>query len=140
MRNLAGFSLTEMMVVVAIIAILGGIAWPSYMRSVMKANRTDARTELMDYAQRVQRCFTATGRYDGTCSAMESLTSGVTSRGGFYTLTAADVTAAAYKLQAVPVDGKTQADDKPCAFFQLDQTGGKTSKDNQDRDSSDVCW
>lgn len=140
MKKFAGFSLTEMVIVVAIITILGAIAWPSYMRSVMKANRTDARTELMDYAQRVQRCFTATGKYDGTCSAMTSLAGGVTSRGGFYTLTAVDVSTAAYTLQAVPVADKVQSDDKPCVLFELDETGRKTAEDNRGRDSSDTCW
>lgn len=138
-----GFSLTEMVVVVAIVGILAGIAWPSYMKSVMKSNRTDAKTELLDYAQRVQRCFTATGKYNASsCSAMNSLsaTDGAHSRGGFYNLSATDVTETAYSLQASPVANSTQSKDKDCAVFVLDQTGKKSARDTYGNDKSEVCW
>ena len=49
-----GFTLIELMIVVAIIAILAGIAYPSYMDQVRKGNRARAQAFLMDIAQRQQ--------------------------------------------------------------------------------------
>ena len=49
-----GFTLIELMIVVAIIAILAGIAYPSYMDQVRKGNRAKAQAFLMDVAQRQQ--------------------------------------------------------------------------------------
>ena len=49
-----GFTLIELMIVVAIIAILAGIAYPSYMDQVRKGNRAKAQAFLMDLAQRQQ--------------------------------------------------------------------------------------
>ncbi|MBU6508933.1 MAG: prepilin-type N-terminal cleavage/methylation domain-containing protein, partial [Gammaproteobacteria bacterium] len=46
-----GFSLIELMVVVAIIAIIAAIAYPSYERSVLKSHRSDAENLLTQDAQ-----------------------------------------------------------------------------------------
>ena len=48
------FTLIELMIVVAIVAILAGIAYPSYMDQVRKGNRAKAQAFLMDVAQRQQ--------------------------------------------------------------------------------------
>ena len=49
-----GFTLIELMIVVAIVGILAGIAYPSYMDHVRKGNRAKAQAFLMDVAQRQQ--------------------------------------------------------------------------------------
>ena len=49
-----GFTLIELMIVVAIVGILAGIAYPSYMDHVRKGNRAKAQAFLMDLAQRQQ--------------------------------------------------------------------------------------
>ncbi len=50
-----GFTLIELMIVVAIIGILAGIAYPSYQSYVVKSRRTSAQVHLMDIAQMQQR-------------------------------------------------------------------------------------
>lgn len=59
----AGFTLIELMIVVAIIGIIAAIAWPSYQESVRQARRADAQTALLELAQFMERDYTKNGRY-----------------------------------------------------------------------------
>jgi len=117
-----GFTLVEMMVVVAIIAILAGIAYPSYMDSVRRARRADASRALMEAAAAMERYFSQNHSYAGA-----TLGAGATdvypgaSPERFYTVSFnATPTATAYTLVATPVAGTTQASDK-CGNFTLNQ-------------------
>jgi type IV pilus assembly protein PilE len=61
-----GFTLIELMVVVAIIGILAAVAYPSYTEHVRKTQRGEAAAALMDAAQLVERTYSQTGAYAGT--------------------------------------------------------------------------
>ena len=56
-RRARGFTLIELMIVVAIIAIVAGIGYPSFKNYVLKAHRASAQAFLMDAAQRQQQYF-----------------------------------------------------------------------------------
>ena len=60
-RKLRGFTLIELMIVVAVIAVLAAIAYPSYQDSVRKGRRGEAKSELVTLAQARERCFTEKG-------------------------------------------------------------------------------
>ena len=63
-RSSRGFTLIELMIVVAIIGIIAAIAYPSYQEYVRSAKRADAQTALMELAHFMERYYTANGRYD----------------------------------------------------------------------------
>lgn len=68
MTKQRGFSLIELMIVVAIVAILAGVAWPSYQNHVHATKRADAQGALQGLAQAMERHFTQNGTYLGAAA------------------------------------------------------------------------
>ena len=62
----AGFTLTELMITVAIVGILASIAYPSYQDSVRKSRRGDAKAALMENAGFMERYYSTNFRYTAT--------------------------------------------------------------------------
>lgn len=60
-----GFTLIEMLIVVAIIGIIAAIAYPSYMGYTERARRTEAQSALLGLANAMERHYTATNAYSG---------------------------------------------------------------------------
>jgi type IV pilus assembly protein PilE len=127
-KVLKGFTLVEMMIVVAVIGILAAIAYPSYMTSIRKSNRAEAKTELSDAAQRLQRCFTANGSYIAAgCQVYTQLTTppNIVSRGrGFYRVTGV-AAATTYTLTATAILAPQLAD-TGCTVMTLNNLGVQT--------------
>lgn len=89
MKRQTGFTLIELMIVVVIIGVLVSFAFTNYQRYVMKSNRAEAKTELLNTATRLQRCYTLYGRYNSEdgCAVYDALAGSekITSEGrGFY--------------------------------------------------------
>lgn len=61
--RVVGFTLIELMIVIAIVAILAVVAYPSYVKYIVKANRGEAQGFLMDVAQRQQQFLMDERRY-----------------------------------------------------------------------------
>jgi type IV pilus assembly protein PilE len=146
-KKLSGFTLIEMMIVVTILGIIAGIAYPSYLEQVRKSSRSDAKVLISEVAQRLQRCFTAQGTYmpaDGVCDAVDKAKAGIMSNEGYYqaklSTDAADYTASKYLLKVTAVAGKRQADDTQCATFTLNQAGVKKSYSSGNAETTDICW
>lgn len=143
-----GFTLIEVMIVALIIAILGGIAYPSYMNQVRKTGRTDAKVALGDVAQRLQRCFTTNSTYkpddEDVCTVVDEVTSsaGIESPDGKYKITMDDAehTASTFELIAEPVAGDLQEGDEECAVFKLNQAGKRYSESSDGAETTDDCW
>lgn len=103
-----GMTLIELMIVVAIIAILSGIAFPMYQQHVIKTNRVDAQSVLIEAAQFMERHYTANHRYHqdlaGVAIALpaELTVSPVGADTTYYNVTISAVTASTYTLTATP--------------------------------------
>ena len=69
-----GFTLIELMIVVAVIGILAAVALPNYQEYVRRGHRAEGRTALLQAAQWMERAATASGTYPLTAAFPESLT------------------------------------------------------------------
>lgn len=124
-RRQRGFTLIEMMIVVAIVAILAAIAYPSYSAYIVRTKRSSAQTLLMTLANRQQQYQLDARQYATTLAPLGSVPGDVAAN---YSVTiAADNTATppTYTLTATPIGNQLAADTK-CGTLSVDQTGAKT--------------
>lgn len=116
-----GFTLIELMITVAIVAILAAIAYPSYQDSVRKTKRTTAQADLMELASFMERKYTETNSYNPASLALPFSTSPRDTTVA-YNLTKTSDTST-FTLTATPIGA--QADDD-CGVMTLKNTGAKT--------------
>lgn len=136
-KKIEGFTLIELMITVAIVAILAAIAYPSYLDQVRKTRRSDAQAALMRTAQILERCYTEYNAYNNAnCPAVSGTGLAAAYQNtdeGFYTLSATLLNANAFTLQATPQGD--QANDS-CGNLTLTHTGQKGVSSGTVAD----CW
>ena len=152
-KSSIGFTLIELMIVVAIVAILASIAYPSYISSVIKGRRAEGRAALAELMQQQERYMTQNNNYclfsnsGGTITTTS--TSGCSTPVPFKTFSGDNSTSPAYYLSASLCSGTTftfkecvqlQADpvksDPEAGSLQILSTGTKTCTGTK----TSVCW
>lgn len=147
-----GFTLIELMIVVAVVAILASIALPSYRESVAKGRRAEVRAVLLEAGQWMERHYSENFRYDtntaGTAVAdllPANLKQSPRDTGGAYTIAISAVATRSYTITATPVATGPMASDK-CGSFLVTNTGVKsntgysTSSFSTAEAAAAACW
>jgi type IV pilus assembly protein PilE len=162
-QRLSGFTLIEVMIVVAIIGILAAVAVPSYTSYIARAHRANARTQLLQAAQFMQRYYAANDSYatdrsagsvlgsvtatppvgmpenlrkspaDGT--TLYQLNTAITTAGNY----TATVGVSDYTLTMAPISGRSAASDA-CGMFTITSTGVKGISGGDGTKTRDECW
>lgn len=144
-RSQFGFSLVELMIVVAIVAIISAFAYPSYQRYVIKAKRTVAQNALLQVADRQQQFFMDNKRFAADLTNLgfganpyvvndDGAPTVAGDAQAVYSLSLTNVTATTWTVTAAPLHGQLSRDTY-CGSLSLTQAGtkGKTG-------ASDDCW
>jgi type IV pilus assembly protein PilE len=148
-RRTSGFTLIELMIVVAVIVVLSMIALPSFIDSVRKGRRSDAFAALTQVQQAQERWRANHPSYsaDLTGAAADGgLNLSDSSPSGYYQLSLSDISAAGYTVTANAVSGTSQASDSACVKLVLTLQGGNFHYNSADAgntiDSSGTsrCW
>ena len=140
-----GFTLMELMVVVAIIGIIAAVAYPSYIKSAYKGRRAEGKAALNLAAQTLERCYANYGLYNsGNCAEVATLTSGTLSQPEkYYTISfktpSTDITGTSYLVTATAVSTGPQAKDTGCTTFTMNSTGQQGSGSSTTTDAGS-CW
>ena len=139
-----GFTLIELMIVVAVVGILSAVAYPSYTEYVRRGHRADARTGLLQAQLWMERAATATGTYPTNSDLSKILPdtlSWANDSNKRYTIAFNSSTNAAYILTATPKTPGPQASDK-CGTYTLTNTGlrGANGKKSGDSGYDTDCW
>ncbi len=137
-----GFTLVELMIVIAVVAILASIAVSSYRNYVLRANRTEARMALLAVQVAQEKFFVQNNQYAQTMAAViaappaglgVALSAAGLTASGNYTISLPAATANSYTLQAVATGPQTH-DTAACLTYTINEQGARTPLD------SSGCW
>ena len=127
-----GFTLIELMITVAIVAIIAAVALPAYNSEVRKTRRSDAMTTLSQDQTVIERCYAANFTYAvPPCTAPSA-----TSLQGYYTISST-ITATTYALTATATG--PQVADTTCSTMSVNQANVQSAT-NSSGTAQTGCW
>ena len=147
-KSQSGFTLIELMIAAAIVAILVAIAYPSYRDSITKGRRAEGRTALLELMQQQERFMTQRNTYaswttpgatTGSAASFKTF-SGDSAAAGAYLISATDCdggTDAAKLRECVMLNAVPRVADAQAGTLQLSSTGQKTCAGGT---NPAVCW
>lgn len=152
LKRHAGFTLIELMIAVAVVGVLAGIAYPSYKEYVMKSRRSDAKTGLLALQMAQDKFRTNCIQYattmstnsadydcDSATSTFKAVVDSTSSPDGYYTLSIVAADDDSYSLKATRLSTGAQNGDK-CGDFQIDENGNKSVVNAASGYDAARCW
>jgi type IV pilus assembly protein PilE len=140
-----GYSLIELLTVIAVVALLGGLALASYMNQSRESRRTEAKTAVLDLAGREERNFSTTNTYTATTASLGYTAAAFpfATANAYYSLSVVVTAAAAgvpatYTITATAIND--QVNDALCQVYTYNQAGVQTATANGGADSTAACW
>ncbi len=125
-----GLTLIELMVVVAVLAILSAVAYPLYTNQVQKSRRADAKVALQTIALAQERFFTINGEYAADLSTLQ-VSDAIRDEGesdeGYYTITLNRSGDDNEQFTVTAAAAGPQTDDTDCATLTINHQGVKTA-------------
>ncbi|BAV96994.1 type IV pilin protein [Lysobacter enzymogenes] len=139
-RRSLGFTLIELMIAVAIVGILAGIAYPAYNDAIRKSRRAQAKADLAELSQRAERWYTAKNSYAGFFAKVKADNLDYSPRDrpraeAFYAISrdgGADAADNTFVLTAAPQGDQVK---DVCMSLSVDAAGKKTTNS-----SRTDCW
>ena len=130
-RPALGFTLIELLMVLACVALLAGLAWPGYQDAIMRSQRAQARTALLQAAHWLERAASANGSYPLPAEVPASV---LQVQGQRYTMRVVS-TANSFTLSATPL-GPQSVD--ACGTLSLNHLGVRGVQGSNQ--SAAQCW
>lgn len=140
-----GFGLLELVLALAIVAVLMSLALPGYRRFVLRSHRVEALEALLALQGAQERYFVQHNRYAVSLSAAppDGLGRAASTPGGYYTVqldVQPDDGAGHYLGRVSARAGSGQTDDLACTTFTLDELGERFAADSAGSDQTATCW
>lgn len=145
MTRTRGFTLIELMIVIVVVAVLVGVALPTYQQQVIKTKRAIAKGELMEVLSRQEQYFVNNRQYAVSLASLglsnpyaidvdgdQVLT---TADDRIYTISLVDPTATTFTVQAVPQLSQTK--DSLCGTLTISSTGVQSASGTA---TVEDCW
>ena len=146
----AGFTLVELMVTLAVIAIISSLSVVSYRQYVRRANRVDGTSALLHLSAAEERYYLQHDQYATTAAELADPPPaglGITdTQQGLYEISvaaSADGAAVGYIATATASGTGSQRDDDDCQVFTIDQSGTRGASDSGGAESAEItarCW
>ena len=125
-KSRSGFTLIELMITVAVVAILAAVALPSYRQYIIRANRSAAESFIMTVANKQEQYNLDARQYADALGKLSSIPADVASNYNVEVKTDNTAVPPTYYVKATPIPSGSQAADVACGAVSVDQTGTKS--------------
>lgn len=128
----AGMTLTELLIAVAIVGILGAVAYPSYTEYATQSKRAEAKRELVRIANKMEQYYADHRTYTNDMKALGLPADPYVTETGYYSIDTSAQDTGTFTLTATAKGSQATAD-PDCTTLAIDNTGQKTAE-------SSTCW